>query len=85
MLPDNVSFNGTDYIMSAFGYGYVDNLPNSETNSAFDIDWAVKSDGTSAGLDSINFVQNGVIGCYPRIGELSTEVTAIYNLNSKTE
>lgn len=87
LLPDNVSFNGTDYIMSAFGYGYVDNLPNSETNSAFDIDWAVKSDGTSAGLDSINFVkiQNGVIGCYPRIGELSTEVTAIYNLNSKTE
>lgn len=87
LLPDNVSFNGTDYIMSAFGYGYVDNLPNSETNSAFDIDWAVKTDGTPAGLDSINFVkiQNGVIGCYPRIGELSTEVTAIYNLNSKTE
>jgi len=87
LLPDNVSFNGTNYIMSAFGYGYVDNLPNSETNSAFDIDWAVKSDGTPAGLDSINFVkiQNGVIGCYPRIGELSTEITAIYNLNPKTE
>lgn len=87
LLPDNVSLNGTTYIMEAFGYGYVDNLPNSETNSAFDIDWAVKSDGTPAGLDSINFVkiQNGVIGCYPRIGELSTEVSAIYNLNPKTE
>ena len=87
LLPDNVTFTDNMYVMSPFGYGYVDNLPNSDVNSAFDIDWAVKADGTPAGLESINFVkiQNGVIGCYPAIGELSTEVSAIYNLNSKTE
>lgn len=83
LLPDNVTFTDNIYVMSPFGYGYVDNLPNSDINSAFDIDWAVKADGTPAALDSINFVkvQNGVIGCYSGIGELSTEVSAIYDLN----
>jgi len=87
LLPDNVTYENGIYVMASFGYGYVDNMPNTPENSAFDIDWAVKSDGTPAGLDSINFVkiQNGVIGCYPGIGELSTEVSAIYNLNSKSE
>jgi hypothetical protein len=73
--------------MSSFGYGYVDNLPNSPDNSSFDIDWAVNSDGTPAGLGSIDFIkiQNGVIGCNSTTGELSTEVSAIYNLNPKAE
>jgi len=87
LLPNNVTYQNGQYIMSAFGFGYADNLPNSPENSAFDIAWAVKPDGTPAGLDSINFVkiQNGVIGCYPGIGELSTEVSAIYNLNPQKE
>ena len=73
--------------MSAFGYGYADNLPNSAENSAFDIDWAVNPDGTPAGLTSIDFVkiQNGVIGCNSITGELSTEISAIHNLNTGTE
>lgn len=83
LLPDNVSYQNDTYVMSAIGFGYVDNLPNSPENSSFDIDWAVDANGNPAGLSGIDFVkiQNGVIGCYPRIGELSTEVTAIYNLN----
>ena len=71
--------------MSSFEYGYVDNLPNSETNSTFDIDWAVNPDGTPANLDHIDFIkiQNGSIGCNDLTGEQSTEVSAIYNLNPK--
>ena len=87
LLPDNVSYQNNTYVMSAFGFGYADNLPNSPENSSFDIDWAVNNDGTPANLPSIDFIkiQNGVIGCNNITGELSTEVSAIYNLNSKTE
>ena len=69
--------------MTSFSYGYVDNLPNSPANSAFDIDWAVNADGTPANLTSIDFVkvQNAVIGCNDVTGELSTEITSITNLN----
>lgn len=87
LLPDNVSYRDGTYVMSSFGYGYVDNMPNSPDNSSFDIDWAVKTDGSPANLESIDFImiQNGVIGCNQVTGELSTEVSAIYNLNQKTE
>ena len=87
LLPDNVSHTDVGYVMSAFGYGYADNLPNSAENSAFDIDWAVCPDGSPAGLTSIDFikVQNGVIGCNSITGELSTEISAIHNLNTGTE
>ena len=87
LLPDNVTFNNGTYVMSSFGYGYVDNLPNSPENSAFDIDWAVNPDGTPANLDHIDFIkiQNGVIGCNNTTGELSTEVSAIFNLNPNNE
>ena len=87
LLPDNVSYQNETYVMSSFGFGYVDNLPNSPENSAFDIDWAVNPDGTPANLGSIDFIriQNGVIGCNSLTGELSTEVSTIYNLNSKAE
>lgn len=87
LLPDNVTFANNTYVMSSFEYGYVDNKPNSAANSAFDIDWAVNLDGTPANLTSIDFikVQNGVIGCNTFTGELSTEVSAIYNLNQPDE
>jgi Uncharacterized conserved protein len=87
LLPDNITYTDGIYVMSAFGYGYVDNRPNSAENSAFDIDWAVKPDGTPAGLSSIDFIkiQNGMTGCNGTTGEQSTEVSAIYNLNIGTE
>ena len=87
LLPDNVTIENNIYVMSSFGYGYADNLPNSPENSAFDIDWAVNPDGTPACLSSIDFIkiQNGVIGSNATTGELSTEVSAIYNLNRQPE
>ena len=83
LLPDNQTYQDGMWVMKSFGYGYADNLPNSDTNSAFDISWAVKEDGSPANLESIDFikVQNGVIGCNSETGELSTEITAIYNIN----
>ena len=87
LLPDNMSYSDGLWVMPAFEYGYVDNLPNSETNSSFDIDWAVKDNGEPADLSSINFikVQNAVIGCNNLTGEQSTEITSIINLNKKQQ
>ncbi|MGX8689660.1 MAG: YncE family protein [Bacteroidaceae bacterium] len=85
LLPDNMSYQNGLWVMPAFEYGYVDNLPNSDTNSSFDIAWAVKPDGSPAGLESIDFIkiQNGVLGCNDLTGEQSTEITSIINLNPK--
>lgn len=85
LLPKNMSYSDGLWVMPAFSYGYVDNKPNSPENSAFDIDWAVNSDGTPANLDHIDFIkiQSGSIGCNDLTGEQSTEVSAIYNLNPK--
>lgn len=87
LLPGNMSYDGTNWVMPAFDYGYADNQPNSLQNSSFDIDWAVRQDGTPAALESIDFIkiQTGSIGCNSLTGEQSTELTAIYNLNPKTE
>ena len=87
LLPRNMSKDGDLWVMPAFEYGYVDNKPNSDTNSSFNIDWAVNQDGTPANLSSIDFVrvQVGVIGCNGLTGEQSTEITSIMNLNPKNE
>ena len=78
-----MSHDGKNWVMPAVEYGYVDNWPNSDTNSAFDIDWAVKPDGTPAQLQKIDFIkiQNAVIGWNKLTGEQSTEVSSITNLN----
>ena len=83
LLPDNMKQNGSLWVMPAFEYGYADNWPNSDTNSAFDIEWAVKPDGTPAQLHQIDFIkiQNAVIGWNKLTGEQSTEITSITNLN----
>ena len=85
LLPDNMSYDNGVYVMSSFGFGYADNLPNSLENSGFDINWAVNADGTPANLESIDFIriQNGVIGCTGITGEISTEITLITDLNPK--
>ncbi len=83
LLPDNMSYSDGIWTMASFGWGYADNLPNGTDGSRFDIDWAILPDGTPALLDHIDFikVQTGVIGCNSITGELSTEVSKIFNLN----
>ncbi len=68
---------------TALEYGYADNAPNSDDNSAIDIGWAVDADGAAAGLEGINFVkiycsQNQIAGW---LGEVSTEVAGAEDLH----
>ncbi len=68
---------------TALEYGYADNAPNSDDNSAIDISWAVRSDGTAAELEGIDFVkvycsQNQIAGW---LGDVSTEVAGAEDLH----
>lgn len=84
LLPDNMELKNGTWVMSAFDWGYADNLKNGSEGSKFDISWAVRSDGTPAELDHIDFikVQTGVIGCNDLTGEESTEITSIFSLHA---
>ncbi|MBR1808809.1 MAG: hypothetical protein IJ776_05440 [Paludibacteraceae bacterium] len=67
-------------------YGYADNHPNIDTiGTAFDLDWAVDSDGSPHPLDKCHFVRivTAVDEVYPMIGELSTEVAGLEIIENK--
>ena len=85
-LPDNaqdVSGNGTYYVLFAFAYGYADNHPNSSAEAGLDINWAVKEDGTPANLAGIHFVKvyTGVHQQCGWLGETSTEIMGAVDLH----
>ncbi|MBO5553559.1 MAG: PKD domain-containing protein [Paludibacteraceae bacterium] len=85
-LADNyedLSGEGTYYVLRAYPWGYADNQPNTAEEAKLDIDWAVKSDGTPAHLTGIHFVKvytalDQVCGW---LGETSTEVTGAEDLH----
>lgn len=82
-LPDNGTYDSDRslWVMSAYAYGYADNLSNSGDGSCMDIDWAVDGDGNPAGLDAVDFVRvyTAVNQQIPTnlVGELSTEFAGI--------
>jgi hypothetical protein len=86
LLPDNAvdeSGKGTYWVLYAYGYGYVDNAPNTDDDSAIDIDWAVDAKGNKVHLPGIDFVKvycgmNQEAGW---LGETSTEVAGAYDLH----
>jgi hypothetical protein len=90
LLPNNAvdeSGQGTYWVLYAYGYGYVDNAPNTNDDSAIDIDWAVDSNGNKVHLPGIDFVKvycamNQEAGW---LGETSTEVAGAYDLHLKGE
>ena len=57
-------------------YGYVDNSPSVDDNSAIDIDWAVDREGNPVELPGVDFIKvyNGVNQENGWLGECSTEV-----------
>ena len=75
---------GRYYVLYSFGWGYVDNHPNTKKDlCSFDIDWAVDSDGNSVSLPGVDFIrvytgQNQDCGW---LGETSTEVGAAFDLS----
>lgn len=64
------------FVLYGYRYGYVDNYPNIDDNSAIDIDWAIDKEGNKVNLPGINFVKvyNGVNQENGWLGEASTEV-----------
>lgn len=90
LLPNNAideSGTGTYWVLYAYGYGYVDNAPNTNDDSAIDIDWAVDAKGNKVHLPGIDFVKvycamNQEAGW---LGETSTEVAGAYDLHLADE
>ncbi len=85
-LPNNAideSGAGTYWVQYCYGYGYVDNVPNTDIDSAIDIDWAVDKDGKKVHLPGIDFVKvyNGMNQYCGWLGETSTEVMGAVDLH----
>lgn len=85
-LPQNgidESGEGNKYILYKFGYGYADNAPDTEDDSAIDIDWAVNGKGQKVHLPGVDFIKihTGVNQENGWLGECSTEITGIEDLH----
>ncbi|CAA9201948.1 cell surface protein [Flavobacterium collinsii] len=84
-LPDNAvdeSGTGSYFVQYAFLYGYADNAPNADDNSAIDINWAVDKNGNKVLLPGIDFVKvyNGLNQQAGWLGETSTEIMGATDL-----
>lgn len=85
-LPKNgvdESGKGNYYVLYGFRYGYVDNYPNLNDNSAIDIDWAVDKSGNKVQLSGIDFIRVhcGINQENGWLGEASTEVEGAEDLH----
>lgn len=84
-LPANaedVNGDGSYYVLRCYGWGYADNLPNTE-DKGFDIGWAVDSEGRPVALSSIDFVKVYTAVCQTcgSLGESSTEISGAEDLH----
>lgn len=87
-LPNNAideSGTGSYFVQYAFAYGYADNAPNDDDESAIDIDWAIDAKGNKVHLPGIDFVKvyNGLNQQCGWLGETSTEVMGAIDLHLK--
>lgn len=86
-LPQNAYNKGTAkdplFFGLAFGYGYADNVPNTDRGATIDIDWAIDKAGKPVHLPGVDFVrvQTGVLQVNGWIGENSTEFAGIQDLH----
>lgn len=71
------------WIAPAYGWGYADNVANTDPNATFDISWAVNSSGTPVSLTGIDFIKvyTATIQDSGWLGEVSTEITGIEDIN----
>ncbi|MFH6988025.1 cell surface protein [Flavobacterium collinsii] len=89
-LPDNAvdeSGTGSYFVQYAFLYGYADNAPNADDDSAIDINWAVDKNGNKVLLPGIDFVKvyNGLNQQAGWLGETSTEIMGATDLHLSGE
>ncbi len=86
-LADNFvdeSGNGSNYVLRAYDWGYVDNHPNEVADkSSFNIEWAVDGNGNPVHLPCIDFVRvyTGVNQSCGWLGETSTELSKAEDLH----
>lgn len=85
-LPDNAideSGTGSYFVQYAFLYGYADNAPNNDDDSAIDIDWAVDKNGNKIHLPGVDFVKVycGLNQQAGWLGETSTEIMGATDLH----
>jgi len=85
-LPDNAvdeSGTGSYFVQYAFLYGYADNAPNNDDDSAIDIDWAIDKNGNKIHLPGVDFVKvyNGLSQQAGWLGETSTEIMGATDLH----
>jgi len=86
LLPDNaVEESGKDqyWVLYSFDYGYADNVPDDDDESAIDIDWAIDKNGKKAHLPGVDFIKvySGSNRECGWIGETSTEVSGACDLH----
>jgi hypothetical protein len=85
-LSDNYvdeSGTGSYYVQYSYDWGYVDNAPNNDKASEFDIEWAVDKNGNHVNLSGIHFVKvyTGVNQYCGWLGETSTEIMGAEDLH----
>lgn len=90
LLPNNAvdeSGTGTYYVQYAYTYGYADNAPNTDDESAIDIDWAIDAKGNKVHLPGVDFIKvyNGLNQQCGWIGETSTEIMGANDLHLRGE
>jgi hypothetical protein len=81
LTSGNINMSNPTFITSApFEYGYADNTPGGDK---LDISDAIDEDGNTVNLTGIDFIkiQTGIQANMGWLGELSTEVTGIADLN----
>ena len=91
-LPDNIALEQGEWHPKPFAWGYADNFGDDRTGGGPDasvmsnhlrISDAADANGNPVALPEIHFVkiQSGVLAKAPAIGEVSTEVTGIFDYN----
>ncbi len=84
LLGSTSYMNGSSYAQHPRAFGYVDNLPNNNTEgNSFKIEWARNSIGEAISLQQIDFIRvyTAIHESNLVTGELSTEITNAINLN----
>lgn len=87
LLPNNaedISGNGSYFVLYSYPWGYVDNHPNEYADlNSFDISWAVDSDGNPFNLPGVDFIRvyTGLNQYCGWLGETSTELSRAQDLH----
>lgn len=76
---------GSYFVCPALDFGYADNHPNNEAASGIKISWAVDANGRPARLKGVDFIRihTGMRAEGGWLGEISTEVSGVKDLNLK--